>query len=80
MSSTVELTHRIQTLRADLFNLVHTKYREVKDLTILSDDDIEKQPLVVRKALGFSLLLDQTPVVILNEELIVGDTTLRCPI
>jgi formate C-acetyltransferase len=73
------LTERVQRLKDDLLNLEHTKYREVKDLTILDKEETKKQPLVIRKALGLALLLDETPPIIVEEELIVGRRTLYGP-
>jgi formate C-acetyltransferase len=61
-------------------NLVHTKYREVKDLSILTDDPIIQEPVVVRKAKALALALDETRPVILDDELIVGLRTLYSPL
>jgi formate C-acetyltransferase len=67
---------RIQKLLKAHHNLVHTNYREVKDLTVLQDDQTELEPVVIRKAKALALLLDETRAVILNNELIVGLRTI----
>jgi pyruvate formate-lyase/glycerol dehydratase family glycyl radical enzyme len=67
---------RIQNLLKAHRNLVHTNYREIKDLTILQDDQTELEPVVIRKAKALALLLDETRVVILKNELIVGLRTI----
>ncbi|MCW4038825.1 MAG: hypothetical protein NWF13_08845 [Candidatus Bathyarchaeota archaeon] len=63
---------RIQRLLDAHFNLLHTQYREVKDLTVLDDEEGSRELLVVRKAKGLTLVLDETASIILDDELIVG--------
>ena len=70
------LTERIKRLKEASLNLLHAKYREVKDLTILDDEKVRTEPLVVRKAMALVLLLDETSTVIMEDELIVGLRTI----
>ncbi len=70
------MNKRIQKLLHAHHSLVHTTYREVKDLTVLRDEQIELEPVVIRKAKALALLLDETQAVILENELIVGLRTI----
>jgi formate C-acetyltransferase len=63
---------RIQRLLDAHLNLLHTQHREVKDLTVLDDGKSARESLVVRKAKGLALLLDETASIILDDELIIG--------
>jgi pyruvate-formate lyase len=63
---------RIQRLQDAHLNLLHTQYREVKDLTVLDGGDDAREPIVVRKAKGLTLILDETASIIMDDELIVG--------
>ena len=71
---------RIQRLLDAHLNLYHTQYREIKDLTILNDGDSAKEPLILRKAKGLALILDETASIILDDEFIVGLRTVYGPL
>ena len=71
---------RIEKLKEAHLNLEHTKYRTVKDLSIWDHGDHSGEPIVVRKAHGLALLLDETPPIILDDELIIGLRTIYGPI
>ena len=70
---------RVRKLREAHLNLLHTKYREVKGLTVLDDEKVREESIVVRKAMALALLLDETPAIILDGELIVGLRTIYGP-
>ena len=72
----VILLGRIDRLKEAHLSLEHTKYRTVKDLSIWDHGDHSGEPIVVRKAHGLALLLDETPPIILDDELIVGLRTI----
>ena len=72
----VILLGRIDRLKEAHLSLEHTKYRTVKDLSIWDHRDHSGEPIVVRKAHGLALLLDETPPIILDDELIVGLRTI----
>jgi len=67
---------RIERLKAAHLNLEHTKHRTVKDLSIWDHGDHSGESIVVRKAHGLALLLDETPPIILEDELIIGLRTI----
>lgn len=69
---------RIQKLRDA--HLHHTQYRAVKDLTILDDAAVQREPVIIRKAKALALLLDETAPVILHDELVVGLRTIYGPL
>ena len=71
---------RIQRLLDAHLNLYHTQYREIKDLTVLNDGDSAKEPLILRKAKGLALILDETASIILDDEFIVGLRTVYGPL
>jgi formate C-acetyltransferase len=71
---------RIQRLLDAHLNLLHTQYREVKDLTVLGDEEGSGEPIVVRKAKSLALLLDETASIILDDELIIGLRTVYGPL
>jgi pyruvate formate-lyase/glycerol dehydratase family glycyl radical enzyme len=72
------LNDRIQHLR-DTY-LQHIQYRGVKDLTVLDDDAVRREPVIVRKAKALARLLDETDPVILDDELVVGLRTIYGPL
>jgi pyruvate formate-lyase/glycerol dehydratase family glycyl radical enzyme len=74
------MVDRVQRLLTAHRTLLHTQYREVKDLSVLDDGDGVREPLVVRKAKALALLLDETASVILEDELIVGLRTVYGPL
>ena len=74
------LSERIQRLKKAHLNLGHTHYREIKDLTILDDENVRAEPIVIRKAKALALLLDETSPIIMDDELIVGLRTLYGPL
>ncbi|MFW9998352.1 MAG: pyruvate formate lyase family protein [Candidatus Odinarchaeota archaeon] len=74
------MSERIRKLREAHLDLVHTQYREVKDLTILDDETVGEEPIVIRKAKALALLLDETSPIIMDDELIVGLRTLYGPL
>ena len=71
---------RIERLKEAHLNLEHTKYRTVKSLSIWDHGDHSGESIVVRKAHGLALLLDETPPIILDDELIIGLRTIYGPI
>ena len=71
---------RIERLKEAHLNLEHTKYRTVKDLSIWYHGDYSGESIVVRKAHGLALLLDETPPIILDDELIIGLRTIYGPL
>jgi formate C-acetyltransferase len=72
----VILLGRIERLKKSHLNLEHTKHRTVKNLSIWDHGDYLGEPIVVRKAQGLALLLDETPPIILDDELIIGLRTI----
>ena len=74
------LLGRIERLKEAHLNLDHTKYRTVKDLSIWDHGDFSGESIVIRKARGLALLLDETPPIIMDDELIVGLRTIYGPI
>jgi len=74
------LTGRIERLREAHLNLVHTRYRTIRELSIWDHADHHSEPIVVRKARALELLLRETPAVIMDDELIVGLRTLYSPL
>jgi len=71
---------RIEKLKEAHLNLEHTRYRTVEDLSIRDHGDYSGEPIVVRKARGLALLLDETPPIIQDDELIVGLRTIYGPL
>jgi len=70
------ITPRVQRLREKVRKVEHKKYREFKELSVLDDDTLRNKPLIVRKAHGFRLILEEMPIYIEKDELIVGGRTL----
>lgn len=66
-------TERILRIKERLFEeFEHKKDFWCKDTTILGDPEVEKKPLVIRKALAIDYLLNNIPIIIRDYELIVG--------
>ncbi len=63
-------------LKTSLLNLEHSKYRDIVKLSLHDKGDFSKESLIVRKALALGLLLKESQVVIMDDELIVGQRTL----
>ncbi len=72
--------NRIERLLTAHRDLLHTRYRVVKDLSVVAEGQTVQEPLVVRKARALALLLDETAAVILEDELIVGLRTVYGPL
>jgi len=69
------MTERINELRELFFNGDHKKYR-VEDMSLsILNDETEKLPFCVRKALSFKLMLEKMPIFLQGGELIVGGKT-----
>lgn len=58
----------------------HTRYRQTRELNVLGDEAAASEPVVVRKAMALALLLDETPPIIMEDELIVGLRTIYGPL
>ncbi|MEE8354503.1 MAG: pyruvate formate lyase family protein, partial [Candidatus Bathyarchaeia archaeon] len=71
---------RIERLKEAHLSLEQAKYRTVKGLSIWDHGDYSGEPIVVRKARGLALLLEETPAIILDDELIIGLRTIYGPI
>ena len=72
----IALSRRVELLLEAQKELRHTEYRTVKNLSIWDQGADPTEPIVVRKARALRLLLDETPAVIMDHELIVGLRTL----
>jgi formate C-acetyltransferase len=72
----IALSRRLELLLEAHRELKHTEYRTVKNLSIWDQGTDPSEPIVVRKARAFRLLLDETPAAIMDHELIVGLRTL----
>lgn len=69
---------RIQRLRQKMLDVSHAAHRVRTPLSILSAET-EHQPLVMRKAMAFALILREMPILIQDDELIVGARTMFLP-
>lgn len=67
---------RIEKLLTSHNSLKHTKFRTVKQLSIWDYGIKESEALVIRKAKALKLLLEETPPIIMENELIVGLRTI----
>jgi len=65
------LSRRVEQLLKAHLELRHTEHRTVKNLSIWGHGADPLEPIVVRKARAFRLLLDEAPAVIMDHELIV---------
>ena len=74
------MNERVKRLKDAHNNLLHTRYRETRHLTVLDDEASRSEPVVVRKAKALALLLDATPPIIMEDELIVGLRTIYAPL
>ncbi len=72
----IKLSRRVELLLEAHRMLRHTEHRTVKKLSIWDQGADPSEPIVVRKARAFRLLLDESPAVIMDHELIVGLRTL----
>ncbi len=70
---------RIKFLRQQVLDVSHAKYRIRKPLSIFHGNGNHAKPVVIRKALGFELILQEMPIFIQDSELIVGGRTLFMP-
>ncbi|MCK4702518.1 hypothetical protein KAT55_04090, partial [Candidatus Bathyarchaeota archaeon] len=70
------MSRRVELLLEAHRMLRHTEYRTVKELSIWDQGVDPAEPIVIRKARAFKLLLEETPAVIMDHELIVGLRTL----
>jgi formate C-acetyltransferase len=67
---------RINKLLESHNSLKHTKFRTVNHLSIWDYGVKEFEPLVIRKAKALKLLLEETPPIIMENELIIGLRTI----
>ncbi len=72
------MTERVKSLRERALGREHKRYRIRKNLSVLNKKT-ETLPVVKRKALGFTMMLDEMPRYIQEGELIVGARTLFAP-
>ena len=72
----IVLSVRVQYLREAHERLVHTKFRTTKALSIWNTGSNVSDPVVIRKARALELIMENTPAIILDHELIVGLRTL----
>ena len=63
---------RIERLREAHLILEHTKHRTVKNISIWDRGDHSDEPIVVRKALGLALLIEETPARLRADVLGIG--------
>ncbi len=70
------MSGRISQLLESHQDLKHTEYRTYSKLSIWDQGADPKEPIVIRKARALKLLLDESPAIIMNDELIVGLRTL----
>ena len=71
---------RVERLKKRLIDLEHSHHRICKQLTVFDDKRIASLPLYVRKPEAFALALKEMPLLIQNDELIVGSRTLYGPL
>ncbi len=69
------MTDRIKRLRGRMLDKTHFAFRTERNLSILSEETKGK-PFIIRKALALKKLLEEMPVFIQEDELIVGGRTL----
>jgi hypothetical protein len=72
------LNERLEYLRNAMLEVRHAPYRVREPLSILNEER-KTEPVVVRKALAFKLIMEKMPVFIMNRELIVGGRTMFAP-
>lgn len=70
------MSGRISRLLESHLGLEHTEYRTYSKSSIWDHGADPKEPIVIRKARALKLMLDETPAIILDNELIVGLRTL----
>ena len=68
-------TARVKKLRNKL-RKNENKHRTSKELSILNNRELRNKALIIRKAHAFSLILEEMPVYLDDDELIVGGRTL----
>ncbi len=76
----IMLSRRVELLLDAHRELRHTEYRTVRELSIWDHGADPEEPIALRKARAFRLLLDEAPAVIMDNELIVGLRTLYGPL
>lgn len=72
----IALSGRVSRLLQSHLDLNHVEYRTYSKLSIWDHGAEPSEPIVVRKAMGFKLILDETPAIIMDDELLVGQRTL----
>ena len=72
----IALSGRVSQLLERHIDLRHTEYRTYSELSIWDHGVDPSDPIVVRKAKALKLLLDETPAIIMDNELVVGLRTL----
>ncbi|MFA9496041.1 MAG: pyruvate formate lyase family protein [Candidatus Bathyarchaeota archaeon] len=70
------MSGRVSQLLERHIDLRHTEYRTYSELSIWDHGVDPSDPIVVRKAKALKLLLDETPAIIMDNELVVGLRTL----
>ena len=70
------MSGRVSKLLASHIDLRHIEYRMYSKLSIWDHGADPKAPIVIRKAKALKLLLDESPAIIMDNELIVGLRTL----
>jgi pyruvate-formate lyase len=68
----IALSGRISRLLERHMDLDHVQYRTYSKLSIWDHGADSSEPIVIRKAKGLKLLLEETPAIIMDDELIVG--------
>jgi formate C-acetyltransferase len=72
----ITLSDRVSQLLASHLDLSHVQYRTYSKLSIWDQGTDPAEPIVIRKAKALKLLLDETPPIINDNELVVGLRTL----
>jgi len=72
----IALSGRISKLLERHLDLEHVQYRMYSKLSIWDHGADSSESIVIRKAEGLKFLLEETPAIIMDEELIVGLRTL----
>lgn len=70
------MSGRVSKLLESHLDLNHIEYRTYSKLSIWDHGADPMEPIVIRKAKALKLLLDESPVIIMDNELIVGLRTL----
>ena len=70
------MSGRVSRLLQSHLGLEHTEYRTYSKLSLWNSGADPSEPIVVRKARALKLMLDETPAIIMDDELLVGQRTL----